>query len=64
MQQMSWSHGVVIEKVIERSWNVIEFGFENCVETLVTLRRPIKALNVSHLRAAVLRTKNKLLRFF
>ena len=24
----------VVEKIIERLWNVIEFGFENCVETL------------------------------
>ena len=24
-----------MEKVMEKSWNVMEFGFENCVGTLV-----------------------------
>ena len=24
----------VMEKVMEKSWNVMEFGFENCVGTL------------------------------
>jgi len=26
----------VMEKVMEKSWNVMEFGFENCVGTLVS----------------------------
>ena len=27
----------VMEKVMEKSWNVMEFGFENCVGTLACL---------------------------
>ena len=33
-----------MEKVIERSWNVVEFGFENCVGG--TLRMVIKIMSV------------------
>jgi len=33
-KQCNKCHGKVMEKVIQKSWNVMEFGFENCVGTL------------------------------
>jgi len=27
-------HGKIMEKAMEKSWNIMEFGFENCVGTL------------------------------
>jgi len=34
MEKCNKGHGKVMEKVMEKSWNVMEFGFENCMGTL------------------------------
>jgi len=28
-------HGKSVSNVMEKSWNIMEFGFENCVGTLI-----------------------------